>query len=89
MFDCVLPTRLGRHGTAFSSNWNIKLKNACHFSSNEPIDRNCNCYVCKNYSRSYLHHLVKENEMLAGTLISLHNIAYLHQLVEKEREFKI
>jgi len=86
MFDCVLPTRLGRHGTAFSNNWNIKLKNAEHFDSEKAIDETCNCYVCKNYTRSYLHHLVKENEMLAGTLISLHNIAFLHQLVEKERE---
>jgi len=86
MFDCVLPTRLWRHGTAFSSSGNIKLKNAKYFDDKEPIDRECNCYTCKNYTRSYLHHLVKENEMLAGTLISLHNIAYLHQLVEKERE---
>ena len=86
MFDCVLPTRLGRHWTAFSSNWNVKLKNASNFDNPEPIDKKCNCYVCKNYSRSYLHHLVKENEILAGTLISLHNIAFLHQVVEKERE---
>ena len=86
MFDCVLPTRLGRHGTAFSSNWYIKLKNAKYFDDPNPIDETCNCYVCKNYSRSYLHHLVKENEMLWWILISLHNIAYLHQLVEKERE---
>jgi len=86
MFDCVLPTRLGRHGTAFSTNGNVKLKNASNFDDPNPIDKECNCYVCKNYSRSYLHHLVKENEMLAGTLISLHNIAFLHQLVEKERE---
>lgn len=86
MFDCVLPTRLGRHGTAFSSNGYVKLKNASNFDNPQPIDENCNCYVCKNYSRSYLHHLVKENEMLGGTLISLHNIAFLHQLVEKERQ---
>jgi len=86
MFDCVLPTRLWRHGTAFSSQGNIKLKNARYFDDPNPIDETCNCYVCKNYSRSYLHHLVKENEMLGGTLISLHNIAFLHQLVEKERE---
>ena len=86
MFDCVLPTRLWRHGTAFSSNWYVKLKNAKYFDDPNPIDETCNCYVCKNYSRSYLHHLVKENEMLWWILISLHNIAYLHQLVEKERE---
>ena len=87
MFDCVLPTRLGRHGTAFSSDGYIKLKNACYFADPRPIDENCNCYVCKNYSRSYLHHLVKEKEMLGWILISLHNIAYLHQLVERERSW--
>ena len=85
MFDCVLPTRLWRHGTAFSSNWYIKLKNSKYFDDPKPIDEKCNCYVCKNYSRSYLHHLVKENEMLWWILLSLHNIAYLHQLVEKIR----
>ena len=86
MFDCVLPTRLWRHWTAFSLNWYIKLKNAKYFDDPAPIDETCNCYVCKNYSRSYLHHLVKENEMLWWILISLHNIAYLHQLLEKIRE---
>jgi len=86
MFDCVLPTRLWRHGTAFSLQWNIKLKNACYREDINPIDETCNCYVCKNYTRAYLHHLVKEKEMLGWSLISLHNIAYLHQLVEKERE---
>jgi len=86
MFDCVLPTRLWRHGTAFSSEWYIKLKNAKYFDDKNPIDTECNCYVCKNYTRSYLHHLVKENEMLWGILLSLHNIAYLHQLVEKIRK---
>ena len=85
MFDCVLPTRLGRHGTAFSENGNIKLKNACYFDDKAPIDSKCKCYVCQNYSRSYLHHLVKEKEMLWWTLISLHNISYLHQVVEQER----
>ena len=86
MFDCVLPTRLWRHGTAFSSKWYIKLKNACYKQDPKPIDENCNCYVCQHYSRAYLHHLVKEKEMLAWSLISLHNIAYLHQVVEKERK---
>ena len=86
MFDCVLPTRLWRHWTTFSSSWYIKLKNAKYFDDKNPIDETCNCYVCKNYTRSYLHHLVKENEMLWSILLSLHNIAYLHQLVEKIQE---
>lgn len=82
MFDCVLPTRLGRHWTAFGSNWYIKLKNSCFKEDLSPIDPNCNCYVCKNYTKAYLHHLIKEKEMLWWILVSLHNIAYLHQLVE-------
>ncbi len=86
MFDCVLPTRLGRHGTAFGQEGYVKLKNAQYKEDYSPIDSKCNCYVCKNYTKSYLHHLIKEKEMLGGILISLHNIAYLHQLVEQIRE---
>ena len=83
MFDCVLPTRLGRHGTAFSINWYVKLKNSTCREDFSALSSDCNCYVCKNYTKAYLHHLVRENEMLWAILISLHNIAYLHQLVEK------
>jgi len=86
MFDCVLPTRLGRHGTAFTDNGTINLKNSEHKTSETPLDENCNCYVCKNYTRAYLRHLVMENEILGLHLVSYHNIAYLHNLVKKLKQ---
>jgi queuine tRNA-ribosyltransferase len=64
MFDCVLPTRLGRHGLAFDKEENIKLLNAKHREDFSPLTKNCDCYTCKNFTRAYLHHLVRENEML-------------------------
>ncbi len=82
MFDCVLPTRLGRHWTAFSIEGNIKLKNSKFKNDYWPISNDCNCYVCRNHTRAYIHHLVKENEITASILLSLHNIAYLHKIVE-------
>jgi queuine tRNA-ribosyltransferase len=85
MFDCVLPTRLGRHGVAMTSQWNLRLKNAQYKNDFTPLDDD-NGFVSKNYTKAYLHHLVKENEMLGGVLLSLHNIMYLHRLVQKMRE---
>ena len=82
MFDCVLPTRLWRHGTAFSSDGLVKLRNSKYKDDLWPIDSNCSCYTCRNFSRAYLHHLVKLNEINASILISLHNIAFLHSKVE-------
>lgn len=82
MFDCVLPTRLGRHGVAMTKEGNIKLSNAKYKNDHTPLDPESDCIVSRNYTKSYLHHLVRENEMLAGTLLSLHNIRYLHNLVE-------
>ncbi len=86
MFDCVLPTRLGRHWTAFTSEGNLKLRNAQFKEDFWPLDKQCNCFVCQNYSRAYIHHLVKENEMLGAILLSFHNIAFLHQLVERVKK---
>ena len=82
MFDCVLPTRLGRHGEAFSAEGNIKLSNAKYVKDFTPLTDDCDCYTCKNFTKAYLHHLIKEKEMLGGILLSLHNIAYLHKIVE-------
>lgn len=82
MFDCVLPTRLGRHGSAFTKNWVIKLKNAQYKEDFSRLDDECNCFTCQNFTKAYLNHLVKENEMLGSILLSLHNIAYLHKIVE-------
>ncbi len=82
MFDCVLPTRLGRHGEAFSADGNIKIKNATYTKDFTPLTTDCSCYTCKNFTKAYLHHLIKEKEMLWGILLSLHNIVYLHKIVE-------
>ncbi|MEF2175240.1 MAG: tRNA guanosine(34) transglycosylase Tgt [Candidatus Absconditabacteria bacterium] len=82
MFDCVLPTRLGRHGTAFSNHGNIKLGNAQYKNDFSKLDEKCNCFTCQTFTKAYLHHLVRENEMLGGILLSLHNISFLHNLVE-------
>lgn len=82
MFDCVLPTRLGRHGTAFTSNGLLHLKNKKNRADKAPLDRKCSCYTCANFTRAYLRHLITEKEILGVHLLSLHNIAFLHRHVE-------
>ncbi len=77
LFDCVLPTRLGRHGTAFFNDERWNLRNARFKNDFLPIDNTCSCETCKNYSRAYLHHLIRNDELLGLTLISLHNISHL------------
>ncbi len=86
MFDCVLPTRLWRHWVAFSSLWNIKVKNLKHRLSNKPLDPNCNCKVCQKYSMWYLRHLTIEKEMYGMSLLSYHNLYLLIDLTKKARE---
>jgi len=83
MFDCVLPTRLGRHGTAFTAKGKLHLRNEENKFSKKPLDQNCGCYVCKNYTRAYLRHLIMEKEILGLHLLSYHNLAYLTNLVQK------
>ncbi len=85
MFDCVLPTRLARHGFAFSSEWNIKILKSENKYSMDFLDKNCKCYTCRNFSRAYLRHLFKEKEMLGPILLTLHNISYLAEYVENIR----
>ena len=85
MFDCVMPTRLGRHGHVFTDAGTLNLKNSRFRDDFTPIDAGCSCHTCRHFTRAYLHHLIKENEMMAGSLLSLHNIAYLHRLVENIR----
>ncbi len=77
LFDCVLPTRLGRHGTALFNDERLNLRNSGFKSDFSPIDKTCHCETCKNYSRAYLHHLIRNDELLGLTLISLHNIYHL------------
>ncbi len=86
MFDCVLPTRLGRHGSAFTKKGIMHMKNEANKFSKKPIESGCRCYTCKNYTRAYLRHLIMEGEILGLHLLSYHNIAYLTQVVEKLKQ---
>ncbi len=86
LFDCVLATRMARNGTAFSDDGPVVLKKAIHKFDHGPLDENCNCSACRKYSRAYLHHLVKCNEMLGGMLITEHNLTYLFNLMTRIRE---
>ncbi len=81
MFDCVMPTRNARNGHLFTSTGVLKLRNAANRSHTGPIDPECSCYTCRNFSRAYLHHLDKCKEMLGGTLNSIHNLHYYQTLM--------
>jgi queuine tRNA-ribosyltransferase len=85
MFDCVLPTRLARHGTAYTAEGKITVRNAQYADDFSPIDNSCDCYVCRNYSRAYLRHLIKAEEILAHRLLSYHNVYFLVKLMENIR----
>ena len=86
MFDCVLPTRLARHGNAFTREGKINLKNAKFKEDFSPIEDSCDCYTCKNYTKAYVKHLINCNESLGGTLLSIHNIRFLIKMMEEIRE---
>ena len=86
MFDCVIPTRLARHGQVFSSTGKITIKNAAYKTDKSPIDESCSCYTCQHFSKAYLRHLFMAKEILASTLLSLHNVHYLVHFVEKIRD---
>ncbi|RAH98971.1 tRNA guanosine(34) transglycosylase Tgt [Acuticoccus sediminis] len=86
MFDCVMPTREGRHGMAYTSEGKINLKNARFATDDTPLDPAIDCHASREYSRGYLHHLVKVGEPLAATLISWHNIAYYQRLMADLRD---
>ncbi len=81
MFDCVMPTRNARNGYLFTSEGLLKLRNSRYRDDLAPIDRNCDCYTCKNFSRSYLHHMDKCKEMLGAVLNTLHNLHYYQRLM--------
>ena len=86
MFDCVLPTRIARHGNAFTRCGKVNLKNAKYKEDFTPIEESCDCYTCKNYTKAYVRHLITSNEMLGGRLLSIHNIRFLIKEVEEARE---
>ncbi len=82
MMDCVLPTRIARNGTAFTSLGKVVVKNGAYKEDFTPLDPNCDCYCCKNYTKAYLRHLFNADEILGGRMLSLHNIRYLTKLTE-------
>ena len=86
IFDCVLPTRLARHGSAFVKGGRLNLRNAKFERDDAPISSECGCYTCQNFSKAYLRHLVKANEILAHILLSTHNIHFLTHLMGQLRE---
>lgn len=85
MFDCVLPTRLARHGAALTAGGRLNLKNASYRRDFGPLDPRCSCEACVGYSRAYLSHLVRENELLAHRLVTLHNIHFVGELCRQAR----
>lgn len=86
MFDCVLPSRNARHGTALTSSGKIQVKNQALRFDASPLDKECDCYTCKTFSRSYLNHLVKSEEILGMRLLTLHNLAFLKKLMAQIRQ---
>ncbi len=86
MFDCVLPTRSGRTAQAFVTGGTLNLRNARHADDMSPLDAACGCPVCARYGRAYLHHLIKAGEMLAGMLLTQHNVHYYQSLMKRLRE---
>ena len=86
MFDCVLPTRIARHSCAMTSRGRMILKNEEFKEDFRPIDEECDCYTCRNYTRAYIRHLLKAEEILAARLISIHNVQFLENLMKNIRE---
>ncbi|MBC8129145.1 MAG: tRNA guanosine(34) transglycosylase Tgt [Rhizobiaceae bacterium] len=86
MFDCVMPTRAGRHGLAFTRRGKVNLKNARHADDNRPLDEQSSCPATRDYSRAYLHHLVRSDEALGGMLLTWNNLAYYQSLMAGLRE---
>ena len=85
MCDCVLPTRIARNGTAMTWNGKVVVRNANYARDFTPLDPECDCYTCKNYTRAYIRHLVKANEILGVRLLSIHNLRFLTKLMERVR----
>lgn len=85
MCDCVLPTRIARNGTAMTWNGKVVVRNATYERDFSPLDSECDCYTCKNYTRAYIRHLVKTGEILGIRLLSIHNLYFLTKLMEKVR----
>ncbi|TKZ17968.1 tRNA guanosine(34) transglycosylase Tgt [Shimia litoralis] len=86
MMDCVLPSRSGRTGQVFTRHGVVNIKNARHADDPRPLDENCTCPACSNYSRAYLHHVFRSNEMISGMLLTWHNLHYFQDLMQGMRD---
>ncbi len=86
MFDCVLPTRIARHGALMTSNGRVNIRDAKYKEDFSPLDANCDCYTCRNYTRAYLRHLYVSEEIFGKRLLSIHNVRFLISLMEKARD---
>lgn len=86
MFDCVLPTRIARNGTAMTSQGKVVARNAVYAEDFTPLDPECDCYTCRNYTKAYIRHLIKANEILGARLLTIHNLHFLLRLMENIRE---
>ncbi len=86
MFDCVLPTRIARNGTAMTSHGRVVIQHARYINDYQSLDPECGCYTCKNYTRAYLRHLLKSNEILGLRLLTYHNLFFLLKLMQEIRE---
>lgn len=86
MFDCIIPSQLAQRGTVFTSQGKLQLRRSVHKFSEETLDPQCDCQACRNYSRAYLHHLVKTEEILGWTLLTIHNFRFYHRMMQQMRE---
>jgi queuine tRNA-ribosyltransferase len=87
MFDCVIPTRSGRNGQAFTKYGTVNIRNSQYSDDNEPLEHDCFCPTCRNYSKAYLHHLVKAKEILGSILMTWHNLSYFQGLMSRIRRY--
>ncbi|MEO6001879.1 MAG: tRNA guanosine(34) transglycosylase Tgt [Opitutus sp.] len=86
MFDCIIPSQLAQRGVVFTSQGKLQLRRAVHKFSEEPVDPQCSCQACRDYSRAYLHHLIKTDEILGWHLLTIHNLSFYHRLMREMRE---
>jgi queuine tRNA-ribosyltransferase len=85
IFDCVMPTRVGRHGKIYASEGSFNITSARFKQDSEPLDPACNCAVCQRYTRRYIHHLFRAKEFLAPRLASYHNLSFFHHFMQNMR----
>jgi len=86
LFDCVMPTRNARNASVFTADGRLRLRNACHQRDSRPLESNCDCLTCRQFSRAYLHHLFAADEMLGPILLTIHNLAYYLRLMRQTRQ---